>query len=80
MATARLIERARLGRPLERDRTIREVASSEEAMATLAHGPHSAPPEDIDLATRVDSFDFAMEVVRATDGLRLERRDDPGAR
>jgi hypothetical protein len=51
------------------------VATSEEAAHTVAHGVANAPPEDIDLATRVDAFDFAMEVVRTPTGLRLERRD-----
>jgi 2-phosphosulfolactate phosphatase len=76
-ATAELIERARLGLPLEADRAARDVATSEEAAHTVAHGVASAPPEDIELATRVDAFDFAMEVVRTPAGLRLERRD-PG--
>lgn len=73
-ATAELIERARLGRPLDAARTAQEVRESEEARHTLGHGPVSAPPEDIDLATRVDAFDFAMEVVRVAGGIRLERR------
>jgi 2-phosphosulfolactate phosphatase len=73
--TAELIERARLGLPLEADRAARDVATSEEAAHTVAHGVASAPPEDIELATRVDAFDFAMEVVRTPAGLRLERRD-----
>jgi 2-phosphosulfolactate phosphatase len=76
-ATAELIERARLRHPLDADRTAREVASSEEAALTLAHGPSSAPPEDIALATQVDRFDFAMEAIRTVDGIRLERRE-PG--
>jgi 2-phosphosulfolactate phosphatase len=76
-ATAELIERARLGRPLEADRAAREVDRSEEAVLTLAHGFASAPPEDIELATRVDAFAFAMEAIRTPDGIRLERRE-PG--
>ena len=74
-ATAELIERARLGRPLDAARTAQEVRESEEAQHTLAHGPASAPPQDIELATRVDAFDFAMEAVQTDDGIRLERRN-----
>jgi 2-phosphosulfolactate phosphatase len=76
-ATAELIERARQGRPLEAERTSRDVATSAEAAHTLALGPASAPPEDIELATRVDAFAFAMEAVRTPTGIRLERRE-PG--
>jgi hypothetical protein len=76
-ATAELIERARQSQPLEAERTAHEVATSPEAANTLALGPLSAPSHDIELATRVDAFDFAMEAVRAPAGIRLERRD-PG--
>jgi 2-phosphosulfolactate phosphatase len=76
-ATAELIERARQGRPLEAERTAREVAISPEAAHTLALGPTSAPPEDIELATRVDAFAFAMEAIRTPAGIRLERHE-PG--
>jgi 2-phosphosulfolactate phosphatase len=72
--TAELIERARQGLSLEADRTARAVAASPEAAHTLALGPDSAPPADIELATRVDAFDFAMEAVRTPAGIRLERR------
>jgi hypothetical protein len=78
--TAQLIERARVGRRLAAARTARAVAASEEAAHTLSLGAASAPPEDIALATRVDAFDFAMEVVRGPDGLRLERRAATPAR
>jgi len=74
-ATAELIERARVGRPLEAERTAQEVRESEEAEHTIGHGPVSAPQEDIELATRVDAFDFAMEAVRMHGGIRLERRE-----
>lgn len=76
-ATAELIERARQGRPLAAERTAHEVATSVEAAHTLALGPASAPPEDIELAVRVDAFTFAMEAVRVPGGIRLERRE-PG--
>jgi len=76
-STAELIERARLGLPLDAGRAAREVATSAEAAHTLALGPASAPPDDIELATRVDAFPFAMEAVRVGGGIRLERRE-PG--
>jgi hypothetical protein len=41
---------------------------------TLALGDGHVHPADILLATRVDAFDFAMEVERTPDGLRLEAR------
>ena len=69
-STAELIERARLGLPLEAERTAREVATSAEAAHTLALGPASAPPDDIELAIRVDAF-----AVR--DGGRPRRGRDP---
>ena len=73
VATAQLIERARLGLDLDADRTSRFVASSEEAKRTLAHGPGHANPDDVVFATKVDLFDFAMEVNRIDGQLRLER-------
>ena len=73
VATAQLIERARLGIELDADRTSQFVAASEEAKRTLAHGPGDANPEDVALATDVDVFDFAMEAHRIDGQLRLER-------
>lgn len=72
-ATAQLIERARLGVDLDAESTSRFVANSEEAKRTLALGPGHVDPEDIALATRVDAFDFAMEVHRIGGRLRLDR-------
>lgn len=72
-ATAQLIERARLGVDLDAESTSRFVANSEEAKRTLALGPGHVDPEDITLATRVDAFDFAMEVHRIGGRLRLDR-------
>ena len=73
LATAELIERARRGLPLDAERTARSVAASDEAVRTLAIGPGHVHPEDIDRAVDVDAFDFAMEVSRDADGLRLDR-------
>ena len=74
--TARLIERARTGRPLEAEATARAVIESEEAAHTLALGPPHVDPRDVEYAARVDLFDFAMEVTREADGL-VVRRVDP---
>ncbi len=62
LLTAELIERARTGRPLLADETAAGVAGSPEAMRTLAVGDGHVDPADIDLATEVDRFGFAMEV------------------
>ena len=72
--TAELVERARVGAPLDADATAAAVAASEEAVRTLALGDGHVHPEDIVLARRVDAFGFAMEVERTPDGLRLEAR------
>jgi len=69
-----LVERARVGAPLDADATAAAVAASEEAVRTLALGDGHVHPEDIVLATRVDVLDFAMEIERTPDGLRLEPR------
>ena len=73
LATAELIERARRGLPLDAEATARFVATSDEAVRTLAIGPGHVHPDDIVRAVDVDAFDFAMEVTRVADGLRLER-------
>jgi 2-phosphosulfolactate phosphatase len=73
LATAQLIERARLGHDLDAERTSRAVASSDEARRTLALGRGDSYPEDIIYATRVDAFDFAMEVQRVDNRLRLDK-------
>jgi 2-phosphosulfolactate phosphatase len=73
LATAELIERARLGEPLRAAETARFVAASQEAARTLSLGEGHVHPEDIDRAVAVDAFDFAMEVARTPLGLRLDR-------
>ena len=72
LATARLIERARVGAPLDATATASFVANSAEAVKTLQLGAAHVDPDDIVYATRVDAFDFAMEVTRADGGLRLD--------
>ena len=74
LATAQLIERARLGHDLEADRTARLVAISDEARRTLTLGDGHVDPDDIVYATRVDAFDFAMEVTRVGGRLRLDKK------
>jgi 2-phosphosulfolactate phosphatase len=69
--TAELIERARLGQPLDAAATTQAVLASDEAVHTLALGAAHVHPDDIVLATRVDAFDFAMEVHRESDRLVL---------
>jgi hypothetical protein len=49
------------------------VASSDEARRTLAVRHGYFHPEDIAYATRVDLFDFAMEVQRVGNRLRLDK-------
>jgi len=50
------------------------VLSSEEALHTLALGAEHVHRDDIVLATRVDAFDFVMEVHR--ESRRLVLRPD----
>lgn len=69
--TARLIERVRLGEPVRARETAEAVASSREAAVTLGLGPRHVDPRDIELATHVDAFDFAMEARRTRTGLQL---------
>ena len=76
LLTARLIERARTGRPLDAATTANAVATSREAEVTLALGPEHVDPRDVELATRVDAFDFAMEARPSPDGLLLRRLSD----
>ena len=71
LAVARFIEQARRGLALEPDRVAREVADSDEARRTLALGAGHVHPNDIAYATRVNVFDFAMELRRDSDGARL---------
>ncbi|MGS0684435.1 2-phosphosulfolactate phosphatase [Nakamurella sp. GG22] len=72
--TARLIERARRGQPLAADRTVTAVLGSAQAAVTHALGVGNADPRDVELATRVDAFDFAMEAESSATGLVLRIR------
>jgi 2-phosphosulfolactate phosphatase len=75
LATAELIERARLGQPLDAAATAARVAASDEAIRTLSIGAGHVHPEDVARSVAVDAFGFAMEVARTPLGLRLERAD-----
>ena len=72
--TAEYIERARVGVALDPDATAQALLGTHEAARTLALGPDHCDPLDIEFASRIDAFDFAMEVVRDEHGLRLEPR------
>jgi len=69
--TARLIERVRTGKPIRARETAKAVAESREAAVTLGLGAGHVDPRDIDLATSIDAFDFAMEARRSANGLEL---------
>jgi 2-phosphosulfolactate phosphatase len=69
--TAQLIERARVGEALRADETALAVTESDEAERTLSLGGTDVDPADIEYATRVDAFHFAMEVTRLASGLVL---------
>src|SRR3954451_22791955 len=73
LAAAQLIERSRVGDHLDAMRTAELVAGSDEATRTLSLGDGDAHRDDIAYATRVDAFNFPMEVSRVGDRLRLDK-------
>ena len=73
LLTARHIETVATGSPADPAVVARAVAASEEARRTLELGAGHVHPDDIAYAVDVDRFDFAMEVTRTADGLRLDR-------
>ncbi len=73
--TAEVIEARRVGDPVDTAAVAAALLATDEATLTLALGPEHCDPDDIELASRVDEFDFAMEVERTVDGLRLVRID-----
>lgn len=75
LATAQLIERARVGDALDAAHTAHKVASTLEAQRTRLLGMPNCHPNDIAYATLVDAFDFAMEVERIDGLLRMVRRE-----
>ena len=72
--TADLIERARTGRPIDASATAERLLETMEASRTLALGAEHCDPLDIEFASQVDRFDFAMEVTTDDLGRRLEAR------
>ena len=72
LLTAQLIERVRMDEPIDADATARAVAGSREAEVTLALGAEHVDPRDVELAVRVDAFDFAMEARPVGHLLRLD--------
>ncbi len=72
--TAAYIDALRRGERPDSAAVAKAVASTDEASRTLALGEGHVDPLDIAYATDVDRFDFAMEVTRDADGLRLDRR------
>lgn len=75
LLTAKLIERARTGQPLDATATADAVATSREAVRTLAVGDGHVHPADVAYATAVDRFDFAMQAERVDGRVRLLRHD-----
>lgn len=73
MQTAQLIDRVRTGGRRDAAGTAQRVAGSSEAARTLSLGSGHVDPRDVELATRVDAFDFAMEARQSSDGLELIR-------
>lgn len=71
LLTAQLIERARVGDPLDAATTAAGVAASPEAARTRGLGDEHVHPQDIAFALDVDRFDFAMRVERVAGRHRL---------
>jgi 2-phosphosulfolactate phosphatase len=71
LLTAKLIERARCGQPLDAHATAEAVAKTPSARRILAMGEDHADRDDVAYATAVDRFDFAMEVELIGDGHRM---------
>jgi 2-phosphosulfolactate phosphatase len=69
--TADVIEAHRTGAAVNPDLVAAALLDTDEARLTLRLGPEHCDPDDIALASRVDAFDFAMEVERTALGLRL---------
>lgn len=72
--TADLIERVRTNRPLLAKPIFQRLLETVEARRTLSLGPEDCDPLDLEYASRVDRFDFAMEVTIDHLGHRLEAR------
>jgi 2-phosphosulfolactate phosphatase len=71
LACAEYIEGIRTSQSVDPSATISRISNSDEAQRTLRLGGGNVDPDDIAFATRVDAFDFAMEVIRTPIGLRM---------
>lgn len=69
--TAETIELLRLREPVDPAAVATNLLATDEAARTLMLGPEHCDPSDIEFAARLDVFDFAMEVERTPDGLRV---------
>lgn len=74
LLTAELIERVRVGLPMDEAATRAAIEDSREAIKTLAIGEGHVHPDDIAYALDVDRFDFAMRIDRVSGRLRLTRQ------
>lgn len=73
--TADFIDALRRGEHPDAGVVAEAVAATDEATRTLALGAGHVDARDIAYATDVDRFDFAMEVTRDEEGVRLDRRE-----
>jgi len=74
IACAEYIERIRTGLTVDEAAYIDRIANSGEAVRTLLLGEGHADPDDIAFATRIDAFNFSMEVTRTPMGLCVRPR------
>ena len=72
--TARFIEDVRLGLVVDPVAIAAAVLATDDARHTLLLGAEHVHPDDIERCVRIDHFDFAMEVERTAQGLRLGPR------
>jgi 2-phosphosulfolactate phosphatase len=74
LLTAQLIERARRGDPIDAVATARAVAQTPWALQIRGSDNEHVHRQDVQFATDVDRFDFAMEVEREDNQMRLVPR------
>jgi 2-phosphosulfolactate phosphatase len=74
LLTAKLIERVRCGDPIDAVNTAKAVAETPWALRIQDQDDEHVNHQDVRYATDIDRFDFAMEVERDNNQLRLVRR------
>jgi 2-phosphosulfolactate phosphatase len=74
LLTAQLIERVRRGDPIDAVATARTVAETPWALRIRGSDNEHVHHQDVLYATNVDYFDFAMEVEREGNQMRLVQR------